>query len=108
MDLWVDEPTGERVIYNHPRSRLGGRLSHDMTQGYGPEEYLLRRAAAGDYTIRANIYATDRLNPNGPITIRAHLYRDYGRPTEKHEILDLEVRPGEDGARVVGEVKVEK
>src|SRR5579863_9357317 len=44
MDLWVDEPSGERAIYNNPRTRIGGRLSHDMTQGFGPEEYLLHRA----------------------------------------------------------------
>ncbi|TWB21872.1 vault protein inter-alpha-trypsin-like protein [Nitrospirillum amazonense] len=106
MDLWVDEPLGERAIYSHPRTAIGGRLSHDMTQGYGPEEYLLRRAPGGEYTISANIYRTDRLNPNGPITVRAHLYRNYQRPTEEAQVMQIELKPGEDGTRVVGRVTV--
>jgi hypothetical protein len=48
IDLWVDEPNGERAIFNNPRTRIGGHLSNDMTQGFGPEEYLLRRAAPGE------------------------------------------------------------
>ena len=106
MDLWVDEPDGERAIYDHPRTAIGGRLSHDMTQGYGPEEYLLRRAPAGTYTVRVNIFRTDALNPNGPITVRARLWRHYGRPNEQQQTMDLELKPGEDGARVVGTLKV--
>jgi hypothetical protein len=106
MDLWVDEPSGERAIYSHTRTAIGGRLSRDMTQGYGPEEYLLRRAPGGEYTISANIYRTDRLNPNGPITVRAHLYRNYQRPTEEVQVMQIELKPGEDGTHVVGRVTV--
>jgi len=65
IDLWVDEPNGERAIYSNPRTVIGGRLSNDMTSGYGPEEYLLRRAPNGTFTVRANVYAADRINPNG-------------------------------------------
>ncbi|MBB6254232.1 VIT domain-containing protein [Nitrospirillum iridis] len=107
MDLWVDEPSGERAIYSHPRTTIGGRLSRDMTQGYGPEEYLLRRAPSGEYTIRVNTYRTDRLNPNGPITVRAHLYRNYQRQTEEAQVMQIELKPGEDGARVVGRVVID-
>jgi Vault protein inter-alpha-trypsin domain len=106
MDLWVDEPTGERAIFNNPRTRIGGRLSHDMTQGYGPEEYLLHRAPGGGYAVRVNIYHTDQLNPNGSIPVRAHLYRAYGRPEEQVQVLEIELTPGEDGTRLVGDIKV--
>jgi hypothetical protein len=50
IDLWVTEPTGEIAIYHNPRTRIGGRLSRDMTQGFGPEEYLLRTAPRGNTT----------------------------------------------------------
>lgn len=106
MDLWVDEPSGERAIYNNPRTRIGGRLSHDMTQGFGPEEYVLRHAPSGTYTVRVNIYRTDQLNPNGPITVRAHLFRGYGRSDESSQVLEIELKPGEDGTRLVGDIKV--
>jgi uncharacterized protein YfaP (DUF2135 family) len=65
IDLWVDEPNGERAIYSNQHTLIGGHLSDDMTSGYGPEEYFLRRAAGGRYIVRANVFAPDRLDPNG-------------------------------------------
>ena len=106
MDLWVDEPSGERAIYNHKRTVIGGRMSDDMTGGYGPEEYLLRRAMNGQYRISANVYSTDRLNPNGSTTIRARIFRNWGRPNQVEETLELELKPGEDGTRLVGTITV--
>lgn len=106
MDLWIDEPSGERAIYNNPLTVIGGHLSNDMTRGYGPEEYLLRRTPRGEYVLRANVYASDRLNPNGPVTIRVHIYRAWGRPDEQVETLEIELTPGEKGTRKLGSVRV--
>ena len=102
MDLWVDEPTRERVIYSHPKSLLGGRLSNDMTRGYGPEEYLLKTAPEGEYKVLANVYAADVLNRNGATNVTVRLYRDWGRPTEKMESFVIELQKGEKGTRTVG------
>jgi len=105
----VDEPNGERAIYNNPRTAIGGRLSDDMIQGFGPEEYLLRRAPRGTYTVQANVYSADRLNPNGASRITAHLIRDFGRESERVEVIDVELLPGEQGGRrVIGKVRVER
>jgi hypothetical protein len=98
IDLWVTEPTGEIAIYHNPRTRIGGRLSRDMTQGFGPEEYLLRTAPRGNYEISANVFAADRINPNGAQRVTARIIRDWGRPTEREEIVDLEILP-DDGER---------
>jgi hypothetical protein len=97
LDLWVDEPNGERAIYNNPLTAIGGHLSNDMTQGYGPEEYLLRRAPSGAFTISANTFAADAINPNGPSRITARLIRDFGRPSEREEVVDIELIPGGEG-----------
>ena len=102
MDLWVDEPTGERAIYNNPNTAIGGRLSNDMTRGFGPEEYLLHRAVDGEYVLRVNVYASDRLDPNGPTTVRVRLFRDWGRPTEKQETFAIELKKADEGAMLVG------
>jgi Vault protein inter-alpha-trypsin domain len=105
VDLWVDEPGGEQAIFHHPRTAIGGRLSNDMTQGYGPEEYLLRRAPAGAYEIRANVFAADRLSPNGAQRVTARIVRDYGRATEREELVDIELLPDEtERTRRVGTV----
>ncbi len=37
LDLWVVEPTGEKAIYCNNRTAIGGLLSRDITQGYGPD-----------------------------------------------------------------------
>lgn len=115
MDLWVDEPTGERAIYNNPKTAIGGRLSNDMTAGYGPEEYLLKRAPDGQYEIRVNTYRTDILDQNGATVIRARLFRNWGRPNQSMQVLEIELKPartggdpGGQGAMLVGRFKVGK
>jgi hypothetical protein len=106
MDLWVDQPDGERSIYSNPRTDIGGRLSNDMTAGYGPEEYLLKAAIPGEYGIRVNVYASDALNPNGATMVTAHLTRNYGRANQSSETMELELKPDESGEKLVGRFKV--
>jgi hypothetical protein len=55
IDLWVDEPNGERVYDGDQLSSAGGQISNDMTDGYGPEEYAIRRGPAGTYGVRVRI-----------------------------------------------------
>jgi hypothetical protein len=107
IDLWVDEPNGERAIYDNPRTVIGGHLSNDMTAGFGPEEYFLRRAAKGRYTVRANVYSPDRLDPNGTSRVTAHLFRDWGRPGQRVESIDLDLQRGQKGEVRIGTLKVE-
>ncbi|HKU90741.1 MAG TPA: VIT domain-containing protein [Steroidobacteraceae bacterium] len=107
MDLWVDEPSGERAIYSNPLTAIGGRLSNDMTDGYGPEEYLLRRAAHGEYRISVNVYAADVINPNGSTVVTAHLYRDFGRPGQREQSMELELKPDDAGEKLVGTFRVQ-
>lgn len=106
MDLWIDEPSGERAIYNNPKTAIGGRLSNDMTRGYGPEEYLLHRTPRGDYVLQANVFSADRLNPNGPVIVKLRIYRAWGRPDEQVESMEIELTPGEQGTRKLGSVRV--
>lgn len=109
MDLWVDEPTGERCIYSHRETMTGGRLSNDMTHGYGPEEYLLHKAPNGTYTVRVNAYASDRLDPNGATTVKAHIFRNWGRADEQEQVIEIELdKPDRSGkfVELIGTVKV--
>lgn len=58
IDLHVVEPNGNEVYYSNKRSAIGGHLSRDFTQGYGPEVYTLRDAPPGKYVVRAKYYAS--------------------------------------------------
>lgn len=60
MDLWVTDITGEKCYYSHRLTTHGGHLSRDVTQGYGPEEYLVRKALPGPYLSRRIITAPGR------------------------------------------------
>ena len=61
IDLWVIEPDGEKCFYSHNRTKNGGELSQDMTQGYGPERYQMKKAVPGEFKIVAHYF---RANPN--------------------------------------------
>lgn len=92
IDLWVDEPNGERVIYSEPLSSAGGQISNDMTDGYGPEEYAIRRAPPGRYSVRVNGYDADRINPNGAGHVLIRLQRNFARRSATQEMVDLDLR----------------
>lgn len=91
LDLWVLEPKGYEVGYSAPLSPWGGKLSGDITDGYGPEEYLIHKALAGEYQIRAKTFASDPTNPNGPSALTVRLIRNFGRPGQSEELMDIEM-----------------
>lgn len=105
MDLWVREPSGEKCYYSHNRTVIGGRLSRDFTEGYGPEEYLLRRAPGGDYRVEVNYYGSRAQRLFGPVTVQAEIFTDYGRPTEKRQTLTVRLEK-EKGVVPLGTVDV--
>ncbi|HEY6814805.1 MAG TPA: hypothetical protein VI168_04625, partial [Croceibacterium sp.] len=113
IDLWVDEPNGERVMYSYSLSTGGGQISNDMTDGYGPEEYAIRRAPRGTYRVRVNGFSGDRINPNGAGRVLVRLIRDFGRPGQREELVDAGLdfqrggnRDDEDGALPVATLEV--
>jgi Ca-activated chloride channel family protein len=89
MDLWVTEPSGEKCFYSHPRSVIGGLISRDFTGGYGPEEYMVRRAMPGTYKIQANYYGSRSQQLTGPTTVQATVITNFGRADETRRALTL-------------------
>ncbi len=87
MDLWVTDPFKEKCFYGHNRTQTGGMLSRDVTQGYGPEEFLIRKAKDGDYKIETHYYGSGSQKMLAPVTLYAEVYTDYGRPEEKRQTL---------------------
>jgi len=106
VDLHVFEPTGEHAYYDHNRTIIGGLVSKDFTQGYGPEEYLLRKAAPGTYKIKAHYYGSHQQKLFGGCTVIVTLFTNYGRENEVKKTLTLRLdKPGDD--LIIGEVKIE-
>ena len=108
MDLWVVEPTGERARYDNPLTAIGGRLSNDMTNGYGPEEYLLKDAPEGLYDIIMDYYSGDIVNPSAAVAIQAEIWQNYGKPGETMRRVDLAFTNDDQEEYLVGTVTVRK
>lgn len=62
IDLWVTDPKGEDCSYNHKSTKIGGRLSNDFTQGFGPEQFLLKKAVKGKYKIKTIFLVKDKID----------------------------------------------
>ena len=60
-----------------------------MTDGYGPEEYLIRAAPQGPYAIQAKYYGSRQQTLVGAATVTATVFTDWGRATEKRQTLAL-------------------
>ena len=74
IDLHIIEPTGEECYYAHRNTEAGAYFSKDFTEGYGPEQYLLRNSVQGKYTIKTNYFGESALTENGPTTVMVEIY----------------------------------
>ncbi len=104
IDLHVVEPSGEEAYYGHNLTTIGGLVSRDFTQGYGPEEYCLHRAMSGVYRINVNYYGSSAATPLGPVTVQAEVITGFGRPGEKHQSLTLRLDQAKETVNV-GEIR---
>lgn len=89
MDLHVVEPSGEEAMYSHPRTVQGGKVSADMTGGYGPEEYALRRPLPGQYKVRAKFYGHRQQTVTNATTVQAEVTTGFGTPSQSTQWLTL-------------------
>jgi len=96
IDLWVIEPTGEKVYYSHMLSGVGGMFHQDFTGGYGPEEYLIKRAPKGNYTIKVHFYGNNSPELTGATTLYVNVFTNFGRPNESKQTLSLRLDKAED------------
>jgi len=104
MDLWVSEPSGEKAYYGYNRTGIGGLVSCDYTQGYGPEEYLLKKAMKGMYTIQTNFFGSSAQTLSGAVTLQVDVFTNYGRPNEKRRSITMRLTERKE-TFTVGEVE---
>ncbi|WP_296620784.1 VIT domain-containing protein [Marivirga sp.] len=108
IDLWVTDPNGEKCSYQNKNTQLGGRMSNDITAGYGPEEFRLKKAIEGNYNIEVNFYGSNKQTVLDNVSVRAIVYTRFGFDNEQKEILTLQLEPSKEGEFTVGELAFEK
>ncbi len=100
IDLHVLEPSGEEVFYRNQRSKTGALLSHDVTTGYGPEEYMHKNAPAGTYQIMSNYFASHQQKLTGNVTVTATIFTNWGRSNEARQMMSLRLENAKDHCKI--------
>jgi len=85
MDLWVTDPKNEECYYSNKLTYLGGKISEDVTQGYGPEEFMLKKAVKGKYKVQVDYFGTSSQKQLMPVSLRIIFYTHYGTPQQKQQ-----------------------
>ena len=96
MDLWVIDPNNEKTYYAHRESTIGGKISNDMTRGYGPEEFMIKKAIRGNYKIKVKYFASSAQKIMGETVIRAEIYTDYVSGNENQKEIVFRVKEAKD------------
>lgn len=87
IDLWVTDPNNERCMYSHKSTEIGGRLSDDFTGGFGPEQFLLKKAIKGKYKIETNFFNERQASIAGPTAIMAEIFINYASGKQERKIV---------------------
>ena len=99
VDLWVTNPAGEKVFYEHRAGKFGDALYDDITTGYGPESYTAPKAVPGTYLVQVNYYGVGRGNlseARGEVVV----VLDEGKPTEARHVLPYRLFAAKDTVTV--------
>jgi len=96
MDLWVTDPTGEKCFYEHKLTHLGGKISNDFTNGYGPEEYMIKKAKQGEYLVQVNYYGTSSQTVLAPVNLHLSFITNFGKPDQKMQEITIRLENQKD------------
>ncbi|WP_421945579.1 VIT domain-containing protein [Pedobacter sp.] len=103
IDLWLTDPTGERGYYGNSRTKIGGRISNDFTSGYGPEQFMIKKAVKGKYKIEVNYFGDRQINISGPTTVTAEIYTRYATGNQQRKVIVLPMAADNKNGNLVGE-----
>jgi uncharacterized protein YfaP (DUF2135 family) len=88
----VTDPNEEKCYYGQPETSIGGRMSQDFRAGYGPEEFMLKKAVRGKYRIQANYFGSSQQVLSGTTTIQVTLTTNFGRDKQEDKAITLRLK----------------
>ena len=91
IDLHVTDPNNETCYYGSRETKIGGRINADVREGYGPEQFLLKKAIKGKYKVYVHYFGDSQFTSTGPSTIMAEIYTKYAGKTEQRRIVCLQL-----------------
>jgi len=91
IDLHVKDPRGEVCFYGNKATAIGGRISRDNTQGYGPEQFMLKKALPGKYEVFVNYFGDSQVKREGPSTVMVEIYTSYSSKEEQRQVVCVQL-----------------
>ncbi|WP_353102308.1 carboxypeptidase-like regulatory domain-containing protein [Myroides odoratus] len=83
LDLHVIEASKEECYYGNTDTKLGGKLSLDVTDGFGPEMYVLPKAKSGKYEISLNYFSENDMRTKSAAKAYVEVYKNFGTSKQK-------------------------
>ena len=102
LDLWVTGPDGEKCTVHNARTKAGGVMSKDFSQGYGPEVFKIHTSKPGKYIVEVDYKGNTQQHLAGATSIRVDMTVDYGRENARTRSVMLRPR-GENGVVTAGD-----
>jgi len=96
VDLHVRDANGEVCSYNHTETKMGGRITADVTEGFGPEMFVLQTAKRGEYAAWVNYFAEDSTQASTRTRIFATVFENWGRKGEQAHVRVIELTTGKE------------
>jgi len=96
MDLWVTDPNGEKCYYANNLTRMGAKISTDFTGGYGPEEFMIKKALNGKYTVQADYFGTRSQTLLAPVNLHLVFITNFGKPNQMKKEVTIRLENKKD------------
>lgn len=106
IDLWVFDPNDEKCFFSHTKTEIGGKISEDMTEGFGPEEFMLKKSIKGNYQFKAEYYADNVQKISGPTILKVTTFTNYGKKNETKKVTVFRLDKEDDEIIKIGEFKI--
>ncbi|MDM8514927.1 DUF2135 domain-containing protein [Desulfobacterales bacterium HSG16] len=89
VDLHVKEPSGEVCYYKNRNTKNQGTITKDVTQGFGPEMYMSRKAKSGKYKVSVKYFSKDQNRASTRTRVFVTIYKNWG--TKKEQLIQKAV-----------------
>jgi hypothetical protein len=78
-------------------------LSQNITQGFGPEQFILRNVAAGKYKVEVSFRGDRQVKIAGPSTVMAEIYTGWEKTYQQRQIVVVQLKPTDRRGVLIGE-----